>query len=786
MEGLALFPEAGLSSAVITTVFVGVLVSIFFNLRLGWPLVGLVIPGYLAPLILAQPRMAAFSMLEGMIGYCFFFTLTSLAHRMGVWPNLFGRDRFFAVILMSIATRMCVDGLFLSEAYPFHSVGFILTALMINYYWTAGFKSGFFMMCVTTLITVLILRYGLMEFTNFRLSQINYLYLESWSAFLESPKIYMVLAATAFIASRMNFSYGLDFGGLIIPALLALQWYDPVRILITLGEAWVIYLLGSGLIRLLLSKESILGGRKIAFFFSIGFFYKIALGFFLFYFFPDIKSLDYYGFGYLLSTFIAIKIFDIQSGFRTTRALLQTSFYGLVIGLSSSALLALSSPDSRALLRQEKTALPQNTTVIQSKAFETKKGYLVDLLSQIQNQDLVESSLMKESTHDLLFWDQKILTPLMVLANKQPIPKDNGALSQINGAAHLYGYEAYALQTPKERYFVLARRDAHADYRGTYILSQSSKKAPYVITIPHVGTEAYTFERGLDLLEDLNASALFISETPSHFSPHGYVSINALESREQNILTLAKEDYVKILQDAPCMFIDVRGLASPNFLDPKEGGSALKSPLMLALSDGTLEVKDLSVLGKKLWQTLDPAFPGLTFANGSLESAGYEGASSKTLTLLNRSLHKELATLWFPLKTRMKLSWPGNNAPLLSQLGGLNIPITEGSLAKVLPQDASPHTHTFPQEVMVFVERYQASNDIFYLPKIFDVLAPFKPLFFMDKASRRGLFLLKNDQDKIVMGINLQGSNHYPKTLQKKELQEIDLRAVQNQLIAMK
>jgi gamma-polyglutamate biosynthesis protein CapC len=292
VEGLTLFPEAGLSSAVITTVFVGVLVSIFFNLRLGWPLVGLVIPGYLAPLILAQPRMAAFSVLEGTFGYFFFFALTSLAHRIGVWPNLFGRDRFFAVILMSIATRMCVDGLLLNEAYPFHSVGFILTALIINYYWTSGFKSGFFMMCVTTAITVLLLRYGLMEFTNFRLSQMNYLYMDSWNALLESPKIYMVLAATAFIASRMNFSYGLDFGGLIIPALLALQWYDPMRIVITLGEAWLVYLLGSVLMRTFLSRESVLGGRKIALFFSIGFFYKLVLGFILFYFFPEIKPLS--------------------------------------------------------------------------------------------------------------------------------------------------------------------------------------------------------------------------------------------------------------------------------------------------------------------------------------------------------------------------------------------------------------------------------------------------------------------------------------------------------------
>lgn len=787
MEGLALFPEAGLSSAVITTVFVGVLVSIFFNLRLGWPLVGLVIPGYLAPLFLAQPRMAAFSVLEGMLGYLFFFILTSLAHRFGVWPNLFGRDRFFAVVLMSIVTRICVDGFFLSEAYPFHSVGFILTALMINYYWTSGIKSGFFMMCVTTAITAVIVRYGLMEFTNFRLSQINYLYLESWSAFLESPKIYMVLAATAFIASRMNFSYGLDFGGLIIPALLALQWYDPIRILITLIEAWFIYLLGSALIRALLSRESILGGRKIAFFFSIGFLYKMVSGFFLLHFFPDIKALDYYGFGYLLSTFIAIKIYDIQSGFRTTRALVQTSFYGLVIGLSSSALLALSTPEGRTLLQKGQINLPKEITPVQSKPIENKKGFLVDLVMQIQDQDLVENSIMKESAHDLLVWDQHILTPLITLVHTQNTPFEHKTiLEKINGAAHLYGYEVYVFQTPKQQYFVLDRKNPQSPYRGTYILSQDNKKSPYVITIPYVDTEAYTFERGLDLLEDLNASALFLSQTPSHFSPNGYISVTALEAREQNILTLAKEDYLKVIQDDACMFVEVRGLASPNFLDPKEGGASLQSSLMIALSEGTLEVKDLSILGKKLWQSLHPAFPDLTFANGSLEGAGYEGASSKTLTLLNRTLHKELAILWFPLKTRMSLSWPGHNAPLLSQLGGLGIPINQGILTEVLLKEGTSLTHNFSKELSAFIERYRATNDVFYLPKMLDTLSNLKPLYFMDKISRRGIFLFKNDRDKIVMGLNLQGTKTDERILDKKDIKEINLRVVQNQIFTIK
>ena len=56
---LYIFPEGSLSASVITTVWVGVLVVVFFNLRLGWLLSGLVVPGYLAPLILAKPWAAS-------------------------------------------------------------------------------------------------------------------------------------------------------------------------------------------------------------------------------------------------------------------------------------------------------------------------------------------------------------------------------------------------------------------------------------------------------------------------------------------------------------------------------------------------------------------------------------------------------------------------------------------------------------------------------------------------------------------------------------------------------
>ncbi|NNF45522.1 MAG: hypothetical protein HKN69_02015, partial [Desulfofustis sp.] len=52
---LPIFPAHGLASSVVTTVWIGVWVSCFFNLRLGWVMSGMVVPGYLVPLILVKP-----------------------------------------------------------------------------------------------------------------------------------------------------------------------------------------------------------------------------------------------------------------------------------------------------------------------------------------------------------------------------------------------------------------------------------------------------------------------------------------------------------------------------------------------------------------------------------------------------------------------------------------------------------------------------------------------------------------------------------------------------------
>lgn len=344
---LQVFPQGSLASSVITTVWVGVFVIAFLNLRFGWALTGLVVPGYLVPLLLLKPWSVLAIFIEGVVTYGIVWFLFEYLPRFGAWSRLFGRDRFFALILVSIVVRVVFDGWLFQQIGAYlvqhfyihfdyrdnlHSFGLIIVILIANHFWKPGLGKGALTLGVSVALTYLIVRYGLLELTNFRVSDLGYLYEELASSVLAGPKSYIILITAAYVASRMNLRYGWDFSGILIPALIAMQWFQPIKILASIGEAFVILLLA----RLVLNSPlfrtaSIEGARKILLFFNLGFAYKFLLAYVLLWLAPEVKVTDYFGFGYLLSTLIAIKMYDKGIAMRMARAVLQTSLVAIVM-----------------------------------------------------------------------------------------------------------------------------------------------------------------------------------------------------------------------------------------------------------------------------------------------------------------------------------------------------------------------------------------------------------------------------------------------------------------------
>lgn len=360
---LPIFPEGGLASSVITTVWVGVFVLCFFNLRFGWVLSGLVVPGYIVPLLVVKPVAALVIVVEAVITYLIVYIFSEKL-APGRWPALFGRDRFMGLILASIAVRLSMDGFILPEVADWlstnfnqrldwqsdlQSFGLVIISLMANQFWKPGLARGLFSMAVVTAITWFIIRYGLMEFTNFRLSGVTYMYEGLASSILASPKAYMILVLTALYASHMNVKYGWDFSGILIPALIALQWYQPTKIVSSFAEAILIYFIARQLIKSRwLANVTIEGGTKILLFFNVSFVLKLIVGHLLVWLAWDVKTTDFYGFGYLLSTLLAIKAYDKDIFPRLMRSTLQVSAIGAVLGNLAGLALAAILPASAA------------------------------------------------------------------------------------------------------------------------------------------------------------------------------------------------------------------------------------------------------------------------------------------------------------------------------------------------------------------------------------------------------------------------------------------------------
>ena len=340
-----LFPTGALSSSVVTTVWVGVFVVVMLNLRLGTTLSGLVVPGYLVPLLILHPMSASVIIAEGIITYWIANLVAERLPRSLSYAEIFGRDRFFALILISVAVRLIFDGFLLPELgnylsaqgfeYDYrnnlHSFGLIIVALIANQMWNGGLRQGCSAMLLYVGITYVLVRFVLMEYTNFNISTLSYMYEDLASSILASPKAYIILLVSAFIASRMNLKYGWEFNGILIPSLLALQWYQPDKLVITLAESLIIYLIAAGLLRLAFFKKlHIEGPKQILLFFNISFLYKMALGAFLVTFMPNIKVSDFYAFGYLLSTLLALKMYQQDIAIRIARSTLQVSLVGVL------------------------------------------------------------------------------------------------------------------------------------------------------------------------------------------------------------------------------------------------------------------------------------------------------------------------------------------------------------------------------------------------------------------------------------------------------------------------
>jgi hypothetical protein len=360
-------------------------------------------------------------------------------------------------------------------------------------------------------VTYLIVRYGLMELTNFRISNLSYLYEDLATSILASPKAYIILITTAFLASRMNLKYGLDYSGILIPALIALQWYQPSKILTTAVEAGLIYLIGVAVLKLpIFANVTIEGARKLILFFNIGFFYKLILGHILVWLTPDLKITDFFGFGYLLATLLAIKMHDKNILLRVSRATIQTSLAGTlvasVIGFSLGFL-----PSFGAWWPSSESAV--SIPVVQSRQPRLAELYDQDRIALYAGQ--FQPAVRQLTGQIEIFGDA---VKLLIGSIDQP---DQAAVSQARAMLRHIGFE---LHEADGRYFYL-RDVGSASPRGIFIIDRI-EPGRLLVELPVPFESPHLAAAGLTAMKGLHARALAVA--PAEWTSDGAVSNDAL------------------------------------------------------------------------------------------------------------------------------------------------------------------------------------------------------------------------------------------------------------------
>jgi len=321
---LPIFPNDSAAITVSATVWVGVLVAVVCNLRLGWSLSALVVPGYLVPLLISRPATAMVVFLEAIVTYLLARLISDGLNRKAYWDGW----------LLPMVGSFVSEELGWSFDYrnELQSFGLIVVALIANYFWKPGLIRGLLPITSCIAITwVAVLSLGVV--TNLRLGNFHLLYDDISVSLLASPKSYVILITTAFLASWINLRYAWDFNGILIPALLGLTLHDPFKIVATIAECMVIYSVGSLLLKAPLIRDiAMQGGRKLLFFFTVCFGLRLIMSHVIPVFLGSWEVSDALGLGYLLSTLMAVKAHDKKLMVRMLKGTLQVSLVGSIAG----------------------------------------------------------------------------------------------------------------------------------------------------------------------------------------------------------------------------------------------------------------------------------------------------------------------------------------------------------------------------------------------------------------------------------------------------------------------
>jgi len=516
---LAFLPEVGIAHSAQPPVLVGLILMTFLAESYGWVYSGLIVPGYLAPIFISQPWSGAVIVFEAIVTYLLVRGLSDYASKWGLWADFFGRDGFFAHLLVSVIVRLMFEAWLFPELgsllvvrfgvnfdYRNHlySIGLVAVPLLSNMMWKPGLRRGLFLTSVPIALTYLITQYLLIPFTNFSVARFDLLYEDVAVDFTASGSHYIIFLLGAILASRTNLAFGWDYGGIVVPGLLALVWHSPLKIFTTFVEAFITVWIGKFIVGWkIFEKITIEGPRKTLLIFMLGFIWKWIVSWVAPYVLPEFRPTELYGFGYLLPTLIAGKIWSKNSLALVVVPALRTSFLGFVFGLAVSISLATLLP---AAGKAGTVATAEN--VISEQHASLYNTLVVDRGRIIPRQ--ARRGFQRPYADELDRFDRAVELILEGIATKERPLLERAAtiLSRLN-------YQTIELVDDESGRRYLYLREAAADVNdlngwGIYVFNMNPTN-DLVFEVPRPREEWKTLDVGEILFREFEGRALLVS-----------------------------------------------------------------------------------------------------------------------------------------------------------------------------------------------------------------------------------------------------------------------------------
>jgi hypothetical protein len=312
-----LIPSVYVDNSLLTAVLLGVLLLFFLGELFGWPQSGLVVPGYLAGILVVAPEVALVIGVEALLTYLLARAVIWGLPRLLPMDRAFGRDRFFLILVLSILVRIWMEAgpgagwlgpLHIGSAAPLHSVGLVLVPLTANALWMPGLFRGLPLVVLPVLVVFVLLDQVLLPFTNLNLSHFAFTVEAISQDFLATPRSYILLLVGCAIATRMNLRFGWEFGGILVPGLLAIAWMSPAKVLATLVEVGAMVLVLRILLQLRPFRRANLSGlRPLVLAFVLAYVLKLLLAWWLGESYPGFRAHELFGFGYLLPSLLVVR-----------------------------------------------------------------------------------------------------------------------------------------------------------------------------------------------------------------------------------------------------------------------------------------------------------------------------------------------------------------------------------------------------------------------------------------------------------------------------------------------